>query len=40
MQVTMAIENAQLYEQMEDIAIKDGLTKIYNRLYLQNILQN
>ena len=38
MQVTMAIENAQLYEQMEDIAIKDGLTKIYNRLYLQNIL--
>lgn len=38
MQVTMAIENAKLYEQMEDIAIKDGLTKIYNRLYLQNIL--
>lgn len=38
MQVTMAIENAKLYEQMEDMAIKDGLTKIYNRLYLQNIL--
>lgn len=38
MQVAMAIENAKLYEQMEDMAAKDGLTKVYNRMYLQKIM--
>ncbi|WP_058485063.1 sensor domain-containing diguanylate cyclase [Defluviitalea phaphyphila] len=38
MQVAMAIENAKLYEKMEEIAEKDGLTNIYNRLYLQKIM--
>lgn len=38
MQVSMAIENAKLYEQMEEMAERDGLTNVYNRMYLQKIL--
>ncbi|MCT4611906.1 MAG: sensor domain-containing diguanylate cyclase [Clostridia bacterium] len=34
-EVRMAIENVKLYKQMEDMATKDGLTKIYNRMYMQ-----
>ncbi|HHW67216.1 diguanylate cyclase [Defluviitalea raffinosedens] len=38
MQVAVAIENAKLYEQMEEMAARDGLTKVYNRMYLQRIM--
>ena len=33
-QITIAINNANIYALMEDMAIKDGLTGIYNRKYL------
>ncbi len=32
-QITIAINNANLYAQMEELAVKDGLTCIYNRKY-------
>ena len=32
-QITIAINNANLYAQMEELAVKDGLTSIYNRKY-------
>ncbi len=32
-QVSVAIENARLYARMEQLAITDGLTEIYNRRY-------
>lgn len=38
MQVAVAIENAKLYEQMEEMAERDGLTNVYNRMYLQKIM--
>ncbi len=34
-QVGIAIENAELYQQMQEFARIDGLTGIYNRLYFQ-----
>lgn len=37
-QITIAINNANIYALMEDMAIKDGLTGIYNRKYLQDYL--
>jgi len=33
-QITIAINNANIYALMEEMAIKDGLTGIYNRKYL------
>ncbi len=38
-QVSIAIENARLYQQMHDLATLDGLTGAYNRLYFQDKLQ-
>ena len=32
-QITIAINNANLYAQMEELAVKDGLTSIFNRKY-------
>jgi diguanylate cyclase (GGDEF)-like protein len=34
-QVSIAVENAQLYREMKEIAERDGLTKVYNRAYFQ-----
>jgi len=38
-QVSIAIENAKLYQQMHDLATRDGLTGAYNRLYFQDKLE-
>lgn len=38
-QVGIAMENAELYQQMQWLATIDGLTGIYNRLYFQDRLQ-
>lgn len=38
-QVGIAIENAVLYQKMQDLATIDGLTGIYNRLYFQDRLK-
>ena len=38
-QVSIAIENARLYQQMQDLATLDGLTGAYNRLYFQDNIQ-
>jgi len=35
-QITIAVNNAGIYALMEEMAIKDGLTGIYNRKYLQD----
>ncbi len=37
-QTAMAIENAALYEKMEEMAIKDGLTGLYNKRFLDRML--
>ena len=37
-QISIAIENARLYQQMHDLATKDGLTQAYNRQYFQDKL--
>lgn len=34
-QISIAIENAKLYKNMQEMAEKDGLTKVYNRAYFQ-----
>lgn len=38
-QVSIAIENARLYEQLQDYANTDGLTQVYNRLFFQKSLK-
>ena len=38
-QVSIAIENARLYQQMRELATLDGLTGSFNRLYFQDNLQ-
>lgn len=38
-QVSIAIENARLYQQMHDLAALDGLTGAYNRLYFNDKFQ-
>ncbi len=38
-QVSIALENAELYERMHELATVDNLTGIYNRLYFQQRLQ-
>lgn len=38
-QVSIAIENARLYQQMHDLATHDALTGAYNRLYFNDKLQ-
>ncbi|MGM0370806.1 MAG: diguanylate cyclase [Bacillota bacterium] len=37
-QVAIGIENARMYEEMEQMAIQDGLTKLYNHSYFQEQL--
>ena len=37
-QVSIAIENAKLYEKLQDYANTDGLTQVYNRAYFQKRL--
>lgn len=37
-QVSIAIENARLYEQLQTYANTDGLTQVYTRLFFQNRL--
>jgi len=39
-QVGIAIENAKLYEEVENLAIIDGLTELYNHRYFQQTLTN
>ncbi|WP_010247466.1 sensor domain-containing diguanylate cyclase [Acetivibrio cellulolyticus] len=38
-QVSIALENAELYERMHELATVDSLTGVYNRLYFQERLQ-
>ncbi|WP_408956282.1 diguanylate cyclase [Natroniella sp. ANB-PHB2] len=38
-QVAISIENARMYKQMEEMATKDGLTKLYNHSYFQKALK-
>lgn len=35
-QVSVAIDNARLYQKMQDLATLDGLTGAYNRIFFQN----
>ncbi len=37
-QLSIGISNARLYEKMNDMAIRDGLTRIYNRRHLSELL--
>ena len=37
-QLSIGISNAKLYEKMNDMAIRDGLTRIYNRRHLNECL--
>lgn len=37
-QLSIGISNMRLYEQMHEMAIRDGLTKIYNRRHLTELL--
>ena len=36
-QITIAVKNAALYEEMKVLANRDGLTKVYNRGYLNSL---
>lgn len=38
-QVSIAIDNASLYEQLQEYANTDGLTQVYNRIYFQKRLK-
>jgi len=38
-QVGIALDNARLYQRMQDLANRDGLTGIYNRLYFHERLE-
>lgn len=38
-QISLAFEKVSLYEKMHELAIKDGLTGIYNRIYFQDRLK-
>lgn len=37
-QINIAINNANLYSKMEELAIRDGLTGLYNREHIQSII--
>lgn len=39
-QVSVAIDNARMYQQVEALAVTDGLTKLYNHRKFQEILDN
>lgn len=38
-QVANAIRNARLFARVEELAVQDGLTKLYNRNYFQTVLR-
>lgn len=38
-QVSIAIENAELYQKMHELAITDWLTGVYNRVYFEEVLK-
>lgn len=38
-QASLALRNAKLYEQVANLAIHDGLTGLYNRYYLEKVLE-
>lgn len=37
-QISLGVSNAMLYEQMNDMAVRDGLTRIYNRGHLNKLM--
>lgn len=37
-QITIAINNANIYAMVEEMAVRDGLTGVYNRKYMQDYL--
>jgi len=39
-QATIAMDNAKLFERMQQLAITDGLTNLYNRRYFYMVLEN
>jgi diguanylate cyclase (GGDEF)-like protein/PAS domain S-box-containing protein len=39
-QATIAMDNAKLFERMQELAITDGLTALYNRRYFYMLLEN
>jgi diguanylate cyclase (GGDEF)-like protein len=39
-QATIAMDNAKLFERMQELAITDGLTNLYNRRYFYMVLEN
>lgn len=39
-QISIGLSNAKLYEKMNDMAIRDGLTRIYNRRHLSELLND
>lgn len=38
-QISIAIDNARLYKQLQDYGNTDGLTQVYNRIYFQKCLK-
>ncbi len=38
-QISIGVANARLYAKMNDMAIRDGLTRIYNRRHLTELLR-
>ncbi|HYH01975.1 MAG TPA: GGDEF domain-containing protein [Bacillota bacterium] len=37
-ELSLSLENAYLYDKMRNMAIRDGLTGVYNRMYLMNYM--
>ncbi|MFZ5352707.1 MAG: sensor domain-containing diguanylate cyclase [Bacillota bacterium] len=38
--IRLSLENAQLYARLEEMALRDGLTELYNRIYFNKEIQN
>ena len=36
-QISIAIDNARLYEQLQEYANTDGLTQVHNRIFFKNV---
>ena len=39
-ELSLSLENAYLYDKMRNMAIRDGLTGVYNRMYLMSYMTN
>lgn len=39
-ELSLSLENAYLYDKMRNMATRDGLTGVYNRMYLMNYMTN